>query len=92
MQYLVSKAWNGPFPLLWVGWPPGYQMYSSCCLHGAIRRKQRSLDGLPGRQLAIDADMAAGAIDHAEAKSRREAELAETNFFGLVAQVVRARP
>ena len=41
-----------------------------------------ALDGLPGRQLAIDADMAAGAIDHAEAKSRREAELAETNFFG----------
>ena len=41
-----------------------------------------ALDGLPGRQLAIDADVAAGAIDHAEAKARRERELAETNFFG----------
>lgn len=41
-----------------------------------------ALDGMPGRQLAIDADMAAGAIDHAEAKRRREIELAETNFFG----------
>ncbi|TGD67392.1 flagellar biosynthesis protein FlhA [Tabrizicola sp. WMC-M-20] len=41
-----------------------------------------ALDGMPGRQLAIDADMAAGAIDHAEAKARRERELAETNFFG----------
>lgn len=41
-----------------------------------------ALDGMPGRQLAIDADMAAGAIDHAEAKRRREMELAETNFFG----------
>ena len=41
-----------------------------------------ALDGMPGRQLAIDADMAAGAIDHAEAKIRREQELAETNFFG----------
>ena len=41
-----------------------------------------ALDGLPGRQLAIDADMAAGAIDHAEAKARRERELAETTFFG----------
>lgn len=41
-----------------------------------------ALDGMPGRQLAIDADMAAGAIDHAEAKRRRELELAETNFFG----------
>ena len=41
-----------------------------------------ALDGMPGKQLAIDADMAAGAIDHAEAKSRREQELAETNFFG----------
>ena len=41
-----------------------------------------ALDGMPGKQLAIDADMAAGAISHAEAKSRREQELAETNFFG----------
>lgn len=41
-----------------------------------------ALDGMPGRQLAIDADMAAGAITHAEAKIRRETELAETNFFG----------
>ena len=41
-----------------------------------------ALDGMPGKQLAIDADMSAGAITHAEAKSRREKELAETNFFG----------
>jgi flagellar biosynthesis protein FlhA len=41
-----------------------------------------ALDGMPGRQLAIDADMSAGAIDHAEAKARREQELAETTFFG----------
>lgn len=41
-----------------------------------------ALDGMPGRQLAIDADLSAGAIDHAEAKRRRELELAETNFFG----------
>lgn len=41
-----------------------------------------ALDGMPGKQLAIDADMAAGAISHAEAKARRERELAETNFFG----------
>lgn len=41
-----------------------------------------ALDGMPGRQLAIDADMAAGAIDHTEAKERRERELAETTFFG----------
>ncbi len=41
-----------------------------------------ALDGMPGKQLAIDSDMAAGAIDHAEAKIRRERELAETTFFG----------
>lgn len=41
-----------------------------------------SLDGMPGRQLAIDADMSAGAIDHAEAKARREKEQLETTFFG----------
>ncbi|MCJ8140553.1 flagellar biosynthesis protein FlhA [Falsirhodobacter halotolerans] len=43
-----------------------------------------ALDGMPGKQLAIDADMSAGAIDHAEAKARRETELAETNFFGAL--------
>lgn len=41
-----------------------------------------ALDGMPGKQLAIDSDMSAGAIDHTEAKARRENELAETNFFG----------
>ncbi|MFV2002293.1 MAG: flagellar biosynthesis protein FlhA [Paracoccaceae bacterium] len=41
-----------------------------------------ALDGMPGKQLAIDSDMSAGAIDHAEAKQRREREQAETTFFG----------
>jgi flagellar biosynthesis protein FlhA len=41
-----------------------------------------ALDGMPGKQLAIDSDMSAGAIDHEEAKRRREVELAETTFFG----------
>ena len=41
-----------------------------------------ALDGMPGKQLAIDSDMSAGAIDHAEAKRRRETEQAETTFFG----------
>jgi len=41
-----------------------------------------ALDGMPGKQLAIDSDMNAGAIDHAEARRRRETEQAETTFFG----------
>jgi flagellar biosynthesis protein FlhA len=41
-----------------------------------------ALDAMPGKQLAIDADMAAGAIDHKEASARREREQAETTFFG----------
>ena len=41
-----------------------------------------ALDGMPGKQLAIDSDMSAGAIDHKEAKARREREQAETTFFG----------
>lgn len=41
-----------------------------------------ALDGMPGKQLAIDSDMSAGAIDHEEAKERREREQAETTFFG----------
>ena len=41
-----------------------------------------ALDAMPGKQLAIDSDVAAGAIDHQEAKARRELEQAETTFFG----------
>jgi len=41
-----------------------------------------ALDGMPGKQLAIDSDMSAGAIDHSEAKLRREREQQETTFFG----------
>ncbi len=41
-----------------------------------------ALDAMPGKQLAIDSDMSAGAIDHQEAKLRREREQAETTFFG----------
>ncbi len=41
-----------------------------------------ALDGMPGKQLAIDSDLSAGAIDHAEARARREREQQETTFFG----------
>lgn len=41
-----------------------------------------ALDGMPGKQLAIDSDLSAGAISHDEAKTRREVEQAETSFFG----------
>lgn len=41
-----------------------------------------ALDGMPGKQLAIDSDMSAGAIGHEEAKQRRETEQAETTFLG----------
>ncbi|WP_299966291.1 flagellar biosynthesis protein FlhA [uncultured Roseobacter sp.] len=41
-----------------------------------------ALDGMPGKQLAIDSDMSAGAITHIEARDRREREQQETTFFG----------
>ncbi|MFT6774475.1 MAG: flagellar biosynthesis protein FlhA [Paracoccaceae bacterium] len=41
-----------------------------------------ALDGMPGKQLAIDSDMAAGAINHAQARERRRIEQEETTFFG----------
>ncbi len=41
-----------------------------------------ALDAMPGKQLAIDSDVSAGAIDHQEAKARREREQQETTFFG----------
>ncbi len=41
-----------------------------------------ALDAMPGKQLAIDADLASGALDHHEARLRREREQAETTFYG----------
>ncbi|MEM7519470.1 MAG: flagellar biosynthesis protein FlhA [Pseudomonadota bacterium] len=41
-----------------------------------------ALDGMPGKQMAIDSDMSAGAITHQEAKDRRQREQQETTFFG----------
>ncbi len=41
-----------------------------------------ALDGMPGKQLAIDSDMAAGAINHQQASERRKIEQEETTFFG----------
>ncbi|MEO0577919.1 MAG: FHIPEP family type III secretion protein, partial [Pseudomonadota bacterium] len=41
-----------------------------------------TLDAMPGKQLAIDSDLAAGALSHAEAKERRRLEQEETTFYG----------
>lgn len=41
-----------------------------------------ALDAMPGKQLAIDSDLAAGAISHDEARRRRELEQEETAFLG----------
>ncbi len=41
-----------------------------------------ALDAMPGKQMAIDSDLAAGAIDHAEAIRRREVEQEEAAFLG----------
>ncbi len=41
-----------------------------------------TLDALPGKQMAIDADLNAGVIDQATAKVRREEISQESDFFG----------
>ena len=41
-----------------------------------------TLDAMPGKQMAIDADLNTGAIDDAEAKRRREKIQDEASFFG----------
>ncbi len=41
-----------------------------------------SLDAMPGKQMAVDADLSAGLIDEAEARNRRKTLEAESNFFG----------
>ena len=43
-----------------------------------------TLDAMPGKQMAIDADLNAGLIDDEEAKKRRQEILTEANFYGAM--------
>ncbi|MEV6297975.1 flagellar biosynthesis protein FlhA [Actinoplanes sp. NPDC051861] len=43
-----------------------------------------TLDAMPGKQMAIDADLNAGLIDEAEAKKRRADISAEADFYGAM--------
>lgn len=43
-----------------------------------------SLDSMPGKQMAIDADLSAGLIDEQTAKSRRQELEQESTFFGAM--------
>ena len=43
-----------------------------------------SLDGMPGKQMAIDADLNAGIIDEHEAQTRREDITRQADFFGAM--------
>ena len=54
--------------------------------HGAVRTAEVTarftLDALPGKQMAIDADMNAGLIDEHGARKRREVIAREAEFYG----------
>jgi flagellar biosynthesis protein FlhA len=56
--------------------------------HGAVRTAEVAarftLDALPGKQMAIDADMNAGLIDEAQARARRENIAREAEFYGAM--------
>ena len=56
--------------------------------HGAVRTAEVTarftLDALPGKQMAIDADMNAGLIDEAAARKRRLAIAQEAEFYGAM--------
>jgi flagellar biosynthesis protein FlhA len=56
--------------------------------HGAVRTAEVAarfmLDALPGKQMAIDADMNAGLIDEQQARSRREQIGREAEFYGAM--------
>jgi flagellar biosynthesis protein FlhA len=43
-----------------------------------------ALDGMPGRQMAIDADLSAGIIDENEAQARREEITQQADFYGAM--------
>jgi len=56
--------------------------------HGAVRTAEVTarftLDALPGKQMAIDADMNAGLIDETTARRRRQAIAHEAEFYGAM--------
>ena len=56
--------------------------------HGAVRTAEVTarftLDALPGKQMAIDADMNAGLIDEHGARRRRQAIAREAEFYGAM--------
>jgi len=43
-----------------------------------------TLDAMPGKQMAIDADLNAGLIDETEARERRQAVAKEADFYGAM--------
>ena len=43
-----------------------------------------TLDGMPGKQMAIDADLNAGLINEAQARQRRETITSEADFYGAM--------
>lgn len=61
--------------------------------HGAVRISEVTarftLDALPGRQMAIDADLNSGAIDEKEARVRRERVRREADFYGAMDGAIR---
>ena len=61
--------------------------------HGAVRISEVTarftLDALPGKQLAIDADMNAGIIDQQEARERRAEIGKEAEFYGAMDGAIR---
>ena len=56
--------------------------------HGAVRiaevTARFTLDALPGKQMAIDADLGAGLIDETQARTRRELVGREAEFYGAM--------
>jgi len=56
--------------------------------HGAVRTAEVTarftLDAMPGKQMAIDADLNAGLIDEKAARSRREQISREAEFYGAM--------
>ena len=61
--------------------------------HGAVRISEVTarftLDAMPGRQMAIDADLNAGLIDEREARSRRDRVRREADFYGAMDGAIR---
>ena len=78
----VLIAWLWPLITTWV--PGGSLPSRPISLRTAEVTARFTLDAMPGKQMAIDADLNAGLINESQARARREQIAHDAEFYGAM--------